>query len=240
MNYIRDTHKIDIAMYPQTVASATKLTRWYNVQNYRTAGFHIMTGAIADGATVVCQLKQAQDYLGTGSKIITGATCTITGNVDATAVQFQLASFTAGSSVVVNGLTFTAHATTTTVANREFSISGTDEEDATELKTCLTDPTYGVPNIYCYGSSGAVTIYSIPEGDQTFNITGVATIGVASTIYAHAYLEIEMDQLDILNDFKYVSCSCVTDDSIELSSTCIRERARYTPDQYFAAEKLGI
>jgi hypothetical protein len=46
-----------------------------------------------------------------------------------------LDAVTAGKTLVVNGLTYTAHATTTTVANREFSIAGgTDTLDADELR----------------------------------------------------------------------------------------------------------
>jgi len=58
-----------------------------------------------------------------------------------------LAGVTAGQTVTINGLTFTAHTNTTTAANREFSISGTDTQDAGELVTCLSDATYGVPGV---------------------------------------------------------------------------------------------
>ena len=57
-----------------------------------------------------------------------------------------LASVTAGQTYIVDGLTFTAHATTTTVANREFSIAGTDAQDAAELVVVLNDATYGMTN----------------------------------------------------------------------------------------------
>ena len=58
-----------------------------------------------------------------------------------------LSGVTAGQTVTINGLTFTAHGTTTTAANREFSIAGTDTQDAGELVTCLNDATYGVPGV---------------------------------------------------------------------------------------------
>ena len=57
-----------------------------------------------------------------------------------------LASVTAGQTYIVDGLTFTAHATTTTVANREFSIAGTDAQDAAQLVVVLNDATYGMTN----------------------------------------------------------------------------------------------
>jgi hypothetical protein len=39
---------------------------------------------------------------------------------------------------------FTAHATTTTPSLREFAVSGTDSADATQLRDCLNDATYGI------------------------------------------------------------------------------------------------
>lgn len=66
-----------------------------------------------------------------------------------------LSGVTAGQTITINGLTFTAHATTTTAANREFSIAGTDTQDATELTTVLNDATYGVPGVIATQSSAA-------------------------------------------------------------------------------------
>lgn len=55
-----------------------------------------------------------------------------------------LSGVTAGQTITVNGIVFTAHATTTTVSLRQFRISGTDAQDATQLLACLQDATYGV------------------------------------------------------------------------------------------------
>jgi len=67
-----------------------------------------------------------------------------------------LTSVTAGQTVAVAGLTFTAHSSTTTAANREFSISGADAADATELAAVLNDATYGiVPRGYIATAGGA-------------------------------------------------------------------------------------
>jgi hypothetical protein len=60
------------------------------------------------------------------------------------AYTLTLASVLAGETALIYALTFTAHASTTTVANREFSISGNDIADAGTLTTCLNDATYGM------------------------------------------------------------------------------------------------
>lgn len=84
-----------------------------------------------------------------------------------TKTRLDLATVLAGQTIIINGLTFTAHATTTTVANREFSISGTDSADATALATCINDTTYGVPNVNATVSSSRITLTPYPGTDIT-------------------------------------------------------------------------
>ena len=84
-----------------------------------------------------------------------------------------LSTVTAGQQVIVNGVTFTAHATTTTAASREFSIAGTDAEDATELASVLNDATYGC-GITCEAFGAEV---SFPG---TVAVTPPATITVTA------------------------------------------------------------
>lgn len=74
-----------------------------------------------------------------------------------------LTNVSAGDTVTVNGLVFTAHSTTTTAANREFSISGTDAQDAAELVTCLNDATYGIgPYVATQGAGTGQVIIQPP------------------------------------------------------------------------------
>ncbi|MQB00194.1 MAG: hypothetical protein GEU78_07870 [Actinobacteria bacterium] len=58
-----------------------------------------------------------------------------------------LETVAAGETIVINGVTFTAHASTTTAADREFDISGTDTEDAGELVSLINDGTFGVDGV---------------------------------------------------------------------------------------------
>ena len=67
------------------------------------------------------------------------------------------AAVAAGDKVYVNGLTFTAHTSTTTAANREFSIAGSNTQDGDELVTCLNDATYGVPGLTAVNAGGVVS-----------------------------------------------------------------------------------
>lgn len=240
MNYIFDDHKIDGALQSGDIASTTATGKYFNMKNHRVVGFPFKVGAMALTNTVVAQIVQATDAAGTGSKNVTGATCTVIANTAVQGATITLATFTAGSVIVINGLTFTGHASTTTVANREFDISGTDTADAAELVTCINDATYGVPGITATSALGVVTLASTEPGETSITVVGVATIGVAATTEAIGYVEIEADQLDTENDFTHVALSLTTNATIECDADCLRERCRYTPDQNFAAYKLGV
>ncbi len=86
------------------------------------------------------------------------------GSAFATQYTLTLASVTAGQTVTIAGLTFTADASTTTTAAREFSISGDDSADAVELAAVINDPTTGVPNALA-STSGAVLTLTAAGGD---------------------------------------------------------------------------
>ena len=105
---------------------------------------------------------------------ITGASITNT---------LTLASVAAAETLILGGLTFTAHATVTTVANREFSISGTDTADAVELAICINDSTYGVPGVTALASGATVilTINGLHEYPEGTAFITTPTITMAST-----------------------------------------------------------
>jgi hypothetical protein len=101
-----------------------------------------------------------------------------------------LASVAAGETLIIgetgSELTFTAHATTTTTANREFDISGNDVADAGELTTVLNDTTdgLGLTHLATDNGDGTVTIVpldmtdtdiSAPTGTAVTNATVTAT-----------------------------------------------------------------
>jgi hypothetical protein len=96
-----------------------------------------------------------------------------------------LASVAAGETIVINGVTFTAHASTTTAANREFNIDGTDTQDAGELVSLINDATFGVTGVTATDNSdGTISLdtddaadgtIAAPTGTAIANATIVAT-----------------------------------------------------------------
>ncbi len=97
-----------------------------------------------------------------------------------------LASVAAGETIIIGGKTFTAHATTTTTANREFDISGTDSADGDELVTCLNDATDGIGADYiASNASGVVTVRPL---DGVGNTAMTAPTGTAVGVTVTATL----------------------------------------------------
>jgi len=102
--------------------------------------------------------------------------------------ELSLSGVTAGTTIDVGGNTYTAHATTTTVANREFSIAGTDAADMTELATVLNDATYGVQDCFVnfrseLGQTGRVQI--VPNNPYKPTQFVVDNIGSGITLHTN-------------------------------------------------------
>ena len=85
----------------------------------------------------------------------------------------------AGQTVAINGITFTAHVTTTTPALREFSVSGNDAADAAELISLINNATYGVTGITATANSNVITLTApITACGTVITITAAATVTV--------------------------------------------------------------
>ena len=235
MERIIDSHKVDIALKPTSLATTNATGKYYSMAGFGRALFIFLAAAMAVGKTVIAQVMQAKDAAGTDAKVITAATATITANTYVKEATVILATFTAGNVIVINGLTFTAHATVTTVANREFSISGNDTADGDELATCINDPTYGVPGVVASNAAGTVTIKAVEPGETTITVVGVATIGVAATVEADGAVEVQATDLDINNGFTHVALKLTTDATIVVGASLTRGQAGETPVQHLAA-----
>ena len=120
---------------------------------------------------------KASDTDGKVKKPASGSGRGLNLKAEVTKQTITLASVAATESVAINGVTFTAHASTTTPADREFSISGDDTADAVELASVINDATYGVPGVTATSSGAVVTV----EADDPDNTT-VGVVESESTI----------------------------------------------------------
>ncbi len=89
-----------------------------------------------------------------------------------------LATVLANETIIINGETFTAHATTTTTANQEFDISGNDIADAGELATVINDATDGVAGVTATDNGDATITLNV---DDKCDGTITAPTGTAIT-----------------------------------------------------------
>jgi len=109
----------------------------------------------------------------------------------------SLTTVLAGETFILNGLTFTAHATTTTTASREFSISGNDIADAGELATVINDSTDGAPGVTATDNGDATITLNV---DDKFDGTITAPTGTAITNATLVAVEIN-DLTAVRGDF---------------------------------------
>ena len=147
-------------------AGATSVTTWSTKTYSIATSMTLCAALVAKGIT--------------GGKLITLASCADPDTVVIT-----------GSDGVA--CTYTAHASTTTAANREFSCAGTNIQDAAELVTCINDSTYGVTGVTATQGAGTGEVlvhWTTPTGAAPPTVVGgtrrvVTTIG-EELVYATA------------------------------------------------------
>ena len=237
---INEDVKIDIGLVSQALDNANVTGKYYSLKDYRSALAILSGGAMAATKTTKIELLQAKDAAATGSKVITGAEATITANALATELTITLATFLADGTITINGLVFTAHATVTTPANREFSISGNDTADAAELVICINDAAYGVPGVTASNAAGAVTLIATDPGEKVITVSSSPDDGtcVKATTKAQAFVEILSTLLDKINDFTHVAAKVTTTATSNVAVVLARGNARFTPEQQVGASAI--
>lgn len=248
-----DQVKVDCALAPQSLAStASSIERYFPMKNWNhalVAGTH---GPIATTGTVNLEVYQAKDLIGTGSVLIAGATTTTLGTTTkrGAIVSITLATFLAAGTVTITpyvdgtagtALVFTAHATTTTLATRNFSISGTDTADALELLTCINDATYGVPGCWAIQAAGVVTLY--PTDDKTtFHIASVVDDGTSLKIVPAGTLLINISRPAIAwaSGFGYLGVKMTTAAGTILCGATLIRSGRFNPVQQCDTAKVSV
>jgi len=232
MNKLYEALKVDIGLPPTSLASTNATGCYFSLAEYRKALAVLNAAAMAATKTCKLEIYEAEDAAGTGAQLLTSASVTITANTDVTSLTLALASVLAADTVTINGITFTAHGTTTTLANREFSISGNDTADGTELAACINDATYGVPGVTATNNAGTLTLVSTVPGATTITAsTSGATVTIA-TVRAQAYIEV--DSLSLSDGFTHIACKVTTDATIVAGAVLLRGASRKGIDQAVA------
>jgi len=222
MNALYEGAQISIGLAPVAINNNNATGPYYSMKNFRRALFILGGGAMAATKTSILALYQATNAAAGSAKAITDASATITANEDVTELTITLASVLADETIVVNGLTFTAHATVTTVADREFSISGDDTADAAALVTCINDSVYGCPGVTATSALGVVTLVSTDPGAVAITAASEDATFVVATTKAVAYVEVDHMALDHALGFTHVAAKVTTTANTVVSVTLLR------------------
>lgn len=224
MNRAYEDLKIDVGLVAQPLDNTNVTGKYHPLAEYREVLAILSGGAMAKTKTTKIELLQATNAAAGDAKAVSGAEALITANTLVTELTITLATVLADETITINGLIFTAHATVTTVASREFSISGNDTADATELCTCINDPTYGVPGVTATSALGVVTLVStVPGATLITAATTDATFTVATT-KAQAYVGIESLVLDA--GFSHVAVKVTSTATGTVAVVLIRSKGR--------------
>lgn len=221
MNKMFEAMKIDVGVAPVSLATNNLTSVYYSLADYRKAIAIVEAAAMAITKTCLLEVYQAKNAAALSAKLLTGATATITANVSVTSLTLALATVLNTHTIIINGLTFTAHTNTTTVASRQFSISGDDTADADELAICINDPTYGVPGVTATNVTGTLTLIStVPGATLITAAQGVGATITVATLKAQAY--VELDALTLEDDFTHIATRVTTDSTQVVSTILLR------------------
>lgn len=237
MRWLTEDAKVDIGMVGQTISNSNITGRYYDMKDYRRALAVLVDGASADTKVSTIAFMQATDGAGSGpAKAVSGATASITSPALVTKATVALSTVLAADTITINGLVFTAHATVTTKALRQFSISGDDTADAVELAACINDATYGVPGLTATASTGTITLIVANgyEGGYTITLAQSSTTFTFAQIEALAFVELDASQMDLAGGFRFIAAKITRTGNGIAAVVLLRYRARYTP-----AQKVG-
>lgn len=242
---LMETIQRNTALVAASQGSGGVVGDWFSMKNYRKAMFVCSCGALANNQSSVWQVRQATSRAGAGAKNVTNATVTISDTAadevsDALEATITLATFTAGGVVTINGRAFTAHATVTDEDAHQFSIAGTDTQDAAELVTvishCAANHNHGLKHVIATSALGVVTltvdedspsISGLAQNNRALTVVGVATIGQVAAARGQAVIEIDADMLDHENGFHYIAILVTNTANTLCSAELIRGDSRY-------------
>lgn len=233
MNKLYEEFKIDQALVSQALNDSNATGKYFSMKDFRNGLAVLNGGAMAVTKTSKIELLQAKDADGDASKALSGKEATITANTNVTKLTIALDTVLNGESIIINGLTFTGHTDTTTKSARQFSISGTNTQDADELASCINDADYGVPGVTATNSAGTLTLEATEPGSETITATSTDATFTIATVEAQAYVEFE--ELDLDTDFTHVAVKVTTTADSVVSATLLRGLAREAIEQEVGA-----
>lgn len=238
-----ERYKVDLGLVGQTINNSNVTGPYYPVAGYRKFLAVCIDGASAANKTTKLEWLQATALAGTEAKVVKQANASTgtessatsvaaaTGFTNVTECTLTLASMLNGTSVTINGLTFTAHTNTTTANLRQFKIDGDDSADAAALAGLINHATYGVPGVTAVAADAVITLSSTVPGETLITVSTAlaATTCVPAITKQVLYSEIDIDDLDIAGGFVYVAPKVTKAGNGVVSVVVLREGGTYGP-----------
>lgn len=245
MKRLHEGMKMDLGVVAQTLNNTNVTGRYHAAKPAHRILALLSGGAMAATKTTKIELLQAINGAGGSAKGIPTtagqlASAEIVANTKVTEATVTLATFLVGGIITINSLAFTAHVDTTTPADREFDISGTDTEDAVELCLCINDATYGVPGVTASNNAGVVTLKSTIAGGVVITVTSVPSDAtcVLATLKAQAFVEILTGKMDVAGGFVYLACKVTTTANTVVAAALLRGDVRFEVTQKVGASAV--
>lgn len=240
--------KVDIGLVPQTINNSNATGDYYDMRGWRKALAVCIDGANVINKATQVEFLQATAKAGTGAKVVKQGnasagteskavgTVAAAGTTDVTEAKITFGTVLAGTTITVNGVTFTAHATVTTAANREFKIDGDDTADAAAFAALVNNATYGVPGVTASADTGVVTLVSTEAGEVGLDVsTSAIATAVISVTKQILYCECDVNDMDLDGGFYWLAVKVTKAGNGSVGAVLLREPGDYPRDQVVAA-----
>jgi len=225
--------KFDLALLSQNLNGPATGT-YYNMAKYRKGLFIWQVDAMAAAATSAAQVLEATDAAGAGSQAIAAATATITANTLVTSALLTSALVHVADEVyTINGLEFTA-AAADVPGTRTYAVGADAAASTANLaaKINSTNPNVGVPGVTASANVGALTLTSTDPGEVAITLAAsVAAVGVPSTLSAIGYVEFDVSEMDLADNYSHVALRITNSAATQTAAFLIRGDGRFEPVQ---------
>lgn len=244
---VNERVKADIGLIGQTINNSNVTGDYYDMRGYRKARVICIDGAGAVNTVTKVEFLQATAAAGTGAKVVKQAnasagtessasnTAAAAKLTDVTECTLALSSAANGETVTITDVdgteyVFTAHTNTTTAADLEFKIDGTNTQDATELHG-LINGAYGPPGVTSTdGGAGTLTLKATDKGAGTFSVETDAVTHLIPAITKQILVsEIDVGDLDLDGGFYYIAVKVTKAGNGIVGAVLERETKDYPP-----------
>lgn len=246
---LNETVKGDLALAPQSLASTSGTGAYHCMAGFKRAKLDFFAAAMAATKTVVAQVMEAVDNIGTSAAAISGATATITANTKVKKALVTAATIADGATVVtiaiqdrdgsVTSQAFTCEDTDPDASAGEFASGANDAAACVNLAAVINALLGDYVHAVAGSSPDVVTLNARENGKYTMTVTSADATAVISTLEADGFVEIDGAQLS--SGCTHIALKVTTDATITCGGWLERgglQSGGEAPGQVVAASKV--